>query len=1065
MDRASQEASALAAMISARVKAEPGFPLVLERSEEEAILERRARAQALQRKRRTTEDIAQKTVKTWSLDEEEDELLSEEYASGDRGGTVESIDLAAGDFRRRKQLRLARVDDDVVNRFDEDDPLDGFIAEMGDDDDDDDEPVDEAPQKPKQTITLEEIMRQSADDVPAAAAAAARLEGEKKTELDDDDDDKFGGDHREDSDSASDDSSVGGSSSSAAAVVEAAAKRAVAAKKRKKLRLGRVFRDEGDVVDDAARKRAEKSALEVFADQIRKKELRPVDHSEMSYVPIRKNLFVAPKELGALDEAEIDARRAEDEIKVRGKGCPPPIETFRQCGLPESVARYVEARLGVEATPFPVQKQAIPALMCGRDVIGVAKTGSGKTLAFLLPAVRHAADQPKVLDGSQGPIVLVMAPARELALQIFREAKAVFGAADMRAAKVYGGGLVAEQIADLKRGAEIIVATPGRLIDLLTMQQGRMLALTRVSFVVLDEADRMYDMGFEPQIAQVLKNARPDRQTALFSATFPKAVEALARKSLTVPLEIVCGGRSVASSSVEQFAELRDEPSKFFRTLQLLGYWTDLGSVLIFVDTQAKCDFLFAELVKNGYPCLALHGGHDQADRDSAIRDFSQNVASVMVATSVAGRGLDVPQIRCVINYSAPNHLEDYVHRVGRTGRAGRKGTAYTLIDPVDEEAYAPVVAKALSQAKQPVPSDLAALASTFRDKAKAGQAKWATSGFVGNRGYTFDELTDEQKIAQAEKKQFLQVSLGVGDERDDERRLLDDEEEEKGKDDQQQHLDQEEEGKDKDDDDDRAPSSGGGPAGAAAAQGGFKKDEEPQAPQAPEEGSSSLKEERQRQEAFAFSQQPRSGVLASALAAQPGKAPLNAAQQAINALSAAGKDLTPLERAKLLAAHFGRAQTTTTTSQADNDGTTPQARALANARALAASVGNGGVPTLGNGGPVPHPTNPNHFYDELDINDYPPEARLKSTSRDAILRISEDTGAAIISRGVFVPPGRQPPPGEKRLYLAIEAPAEMNVKAAKGELTRLLNEQTLAAAAGNTASRFRQAYGKYAIV
>lgn len=230
--------------------------------------------------------------------------------------------------------------------------------------------------------------------------------------------------------------------------------------------------------------------------------------------------------------------------------------------------------------------------MSGRDVIGVASTGSGKTLAFVLPLLRHIFDQP-VLGEGEGPIGLIMAPARELAVQIYNEARKFTKALGLRVTAVYGGAGVADQIADLKRGAEIVVCTPGRMIDILTMQAGKLVSLDRVSFVVLDEADRMFDMGFEPQIKMILQNVRPDRQTALFSATFPRTVENLAKKVLHMPLEIIVGGRSVASSAITQHVEIRDDDDKFMRLLQLLGVWYEKGNILVFVDTQSKCDTLF----------------------------------------------------------------------------------------------------------------------------------------------------------------------------------------------------------------------------------------------------------------------------------------------------------------------------------------------------------------------------------------------------------------------------------------------------------------------------------------
>jgi ATP-dependent RNA helicase DDX46/PRP5 len=331
----------------------------------------------------------------------------------------------------------------------------------------------------------------------------------------------------------------------------------------------------------------------------------------------------------------------------------------------------------------------------------------------------------------------------------------------LRVACIYGGAGIADQIAELKRGADIVVCTPGRMIDILTMQAGKMVSLKRVSMVVMDEADRMFDMGFEPQIRMIIQNIRPDRQTVLFSATFPKQIEKLAKSVLKFPLEIVIGERSVANKDITQFVELHDEGEKFLRLLQLLGIWNDRGSVLIFVDKQDKCDQLFQDLLKAGYPCLSLHGGKDQIDRDHTLHEFKSLIKTVMVATSVAGRGLDVPEIVCVINYNCPNHIEDYVHRIGRTGRAGRKGTAYTFISP-NEEQYAPLMCKALEQAEQPVPIELQAMADRFKEKVSRGEAHWVGSGFVG-KGFTFDasEMNEAQKLASMQRRAY-EIEQGI---------------------------------------------------------------------------------------------------------------------------------------------------------------------------------------------------------------------------------------------------------------------------------------------------------------
>ena len=262
-------------------------------------------------------------------------------------------------------------------------------------------------------------------------------------------------------------------------------------------------------------------------------------------------------------------------------------------------------------------------------------------------------------------------------------------------------------------------------------------------------------MGFEPQIKMIMQNVRPDRQTVLFSATFPRSVETLARQLLRTPVEILVGGRSVVNRDITQFVELRAEGERFLRLLEVLGEWYERGKLLVFVGSQDRCDSLFRDLLRAGYPCLSLHGGKDQSDRESTISDFKTNVCNVLVATSVAARGLDVKELVLVVNYDAPNHHEEYVHRVGRTGRAGNKGTAITFIAP-EEEQYAPDLVKALKESGAAVPSDLAALAEGFERKRKAGTARGHGSGYGGS-GFKFNEAEDEmiKSLKKAAAKEF----------------------------------------------------------------------------------------------------------------------------------------------------------------------------------------------------------------------------------------------------------------------------------------------------------------------
>jgi superfamily II DNA/RNA helicase len=277
----------------------------------------------------------------------------------------------------------------------------------------------------------------------------------------------------------------------------------------------------------------------------------------------------------------------------------------------------------------------------------------------------------------------------------------------------YGGSPLKDNIADMKRGAEVIVCTPGRMIELLITNSGRIINLRRITYLVLDEADRMFDMGFEPQVMKILSQIRPDRQTVLFSATFPRAMEALARKILKKPLEITVGGRSVVAAEIEQLVEVREEESKFNRLLEILGrtYNDDADTrTLIFVHRQDSADNLLRDLLAKNYACMSLHGGKEQVDRDAVISDFKAGIIPIVIATSVAARGLDVKLLKLVINYDCPNHMEDYVHRAGRTGRAGNKGTCITFITP-EQDRYAVDLQKALEASKVEIPADLKKLA------------------------------------------------------------------------------------------------------------------------------------------------------------------------------------------------------------------------------------------------------------------------------------------------------------------------------------------------------------------
>eukprot|EP01135_Chromosphaera_perkinsii_P003576 Nk52_evm34s248 gene=Nk52_evmTU34s248 len=527
--------------------------------------------------------------------------------------------------------------------------------------------------------------------------------------------------------------------------------------KEEKLSRGELFHNDADALEYSEEE--EEDDVSSHMEKLKKKSRHTqiiVDHSKIEYEAFRKKFYIEVPELAKMTKAEVaQYRMSLDGMKVRGKDAPKPVKNWAQCGLSNKVLDILKALK--YSSPMPIQAQALPTIMSGRDMIGIAATGSGKTIAFLLPMFRHILDQ-RALDVGEGAIALIMTPTRELAVQIFTECRKFAKHLGIKGVCVYGGTAVSEQIADLKRGAEIIVCTPGRMIDMLAVNSGKVTNLRRVTYLVLDEADRMFDMGFEPQVKSIVNNTRPDRQTVLFSATFPSQMQKLAMSILTSPVEVICGGRSRVSDDVSQNVVVLPETEKFLKLLELLGIWYEKGSVLVFVERQEKADSVLKDLMRAGYPCLTLHGGMDQNDRDSTIVDFKNGVTKILIATSVAARGLDVRGLNLVVNYDVPNHYEDYVHRVGRTGRAGNKGTSFTFITE-DEGKYAEELAKAFENSGIPTPENVKRLIKVFKEENKDSDVK-LSSGF-GGKGFKFD---DSERARVEEMRNIQKASLGLND-------------------------------------------------------------------------------------------------------------------------------------------------------------------------------------------------------------------------------------------------------------------------------------------------------------
>ena len=523
----------------------------------------------------------------------------------------------------------------------------------------------------------------------------------------------------------------------------------------------------GDEDVDLQTREADEDILAMTSKR-KKKDLPVTNHAKINYEPFRKAFYQVPQEVKDMTEEALAALRLElDDIKVQG-AAPPVAQTWGQCGLSVQVLQVIQ-KLGYDK-PSPIQAQAIPVISSGHDLLGVAKTGSGKTIAFLLPLFRHILDARPPTSTNQGPSAIVLAPTRELCVQIYKECKPFLKALNLRAVCAYGGAPIKDQIADLKRGAEIIVCTPGRMIDLLAANSGRVTNLRRVTFVVLDEADRILDLGFKPQITKILTNIRPDKQIVAFSATAPRQADTLTREILSNPIQIVVGGKAVIPQTIKQLVEVRAEGAKFIRLLELLGnlYENDTEELsLIFVEKQESADELLKKLMQKGYPCMSIHGGKDQIDRDSTIDDFKAGIVPILIATSVAARGLDVPKLTLVINYDVPSHAEDYIHRIGRTGRAGREGTAVTFITE-EQDRYSRDIAKVLKQSGQTVPGELQKLVDGFDDKVKSGEEKVYGSGF-GGKG--LERLDQDRDAARNRERKTYKTGEEGDDEAEDEKK------------------------------------------------------------------------------------------------------------------------------------------------------------------------------------------------------------------------------------------------------------------------------------------------------
>ncbi|CAI9586858.1 unnamed protein product, partial [Staurois parvus] len=396
-------------------------------------------------------------------------------------------------------------------------------------------------------------------------------------------------------------------------------------------------------------------------------------------------------------------------VEVSGNDVPPAILTFEEANLCDTLAKNVDKAGYVKLTP--IQKHSIPIVMAGRDLMACAQTGSGKTAAFLLPILAHLmvkGVQSSAFQTLKEPEAIIVAPTRELINQIYLEARKFAYGTCVRPVVIYGGTQMWHSLKQISEGCNILCATPGRLLDVIRKEK---IGLTKLLYLVLDEADRMLDMGFREDIENLLQNPgmppKQNRQTLMFSATFPANIQSLAREILKPDYLFVAVGQvGGACSDVEQ---LIIEVEEFGKKDKLMEILQEIGSerTMVFVKTKKKADFIAMCLCQEKVPSTSIHGDREQRERETALREFRTGQCPIIVATSVAARGLDIENVSYVINFDIPDDIDEYVHRIGRTGRCGNTGKAISFFDKRgdDEQRIARSLVKVLSDAHQEVPA------------------------------------------------------------------------------------------------------------------------------------------------------------------------------------------------------------------------------------------------------------------------------------------------------------------------------------------------------------------------
>ncbi|PIA59998.1 hypothetical protein AQUCO_00400704v1 [Aquilegia coerulea] len=469
-----------------------------------------------------------------------------------------------------------------------------------------------------------------------------------------------------------------------------------------------------------------------WGDRRREREVNPFEDDDETYVE---------PAFGEQENSGINFDAYEDiPVETSGDNVPPAVNTFADIDLGDALNQNIRRCKYVK--PTPVQRHAIPISLAGRDLMACAQTGSGKTAAFCFPIISgimtgQLAQRPR---GSRTvyPLALILSPTRELSCQIHEEAKKFSYQTGVRAVVAYGGAPINQQLRDLERGVDILVATPGRLVDLLERAR---VSLQMIRYLALDEADRMLDMGFEPQIRKIVEQMdmppRGVRQTMLFSATFPKEIQRLASDFLSNYIFLAVGRVGSSTDLIVQRVEFVQESDKRSHLMDLLHAQRENGThgkqalTLVFVETKKGADSLEYWLCSNGFPATTIHGDRSQQEREHALRSFKSGATPILVATDVAARGLDIPHVAHVVNFDLPNDIDDYVHRIGRTGRAGKTGLATAFFNE-NNSSIARSLADLMQESNQEVPAWLSRYAAA---RSYGGGRKGRSGGGGGRFG------------------------------------------------------------------------------------------------------------------------------------------------------------------------------------------------------------------------------------------------------------------------------------------------------------------------------------------